>query len=109
MRSNKYRHLLWYLISAADSGKYDSLSIEEVSHHAKAGTIPAFLIDRFCADLDLSLFESQDWQILGESWASIDNAVSFRRKFGVEKRGLCLLMAFTLESMQMMEHEKAAA
>jgi hypothetical protein len=107
MKAYKYRFLLWQFIGAADSGKYDALSIEEVSRHAAAGTIPSFLIDRFGSDLDLSIFEPQDWIAISETWGNIDNAVNASRKFGVERRGICLLMAYALESLQMMERETA--
>jgi hypothetical protein len=105
MKAYKYRFLLWQFIAAADSGEYDTLSVEEVSRHAAAGTIPAFLVDRFGSDLDLSIFEPQDWIVLSEAWESIDNAIDARRKFGVEKRGICLLMAYALQSLQTMERE----
>jgi hypothetical protein len=43
MKAN-YRFLLWQLIAALDSGKYDSLDIDEVKRHANAGTISTFLV-----------------------------------------------------------------
>ncbi len=109
MKPYKYRFLLWQFIAAADNGKYDGITIEEVMRHAEAETIPAFLVDRFGSDLDLSIFECQDWQTISETWASIYNAIDAGRKFGVEHKGICLLMAYTLESLQMMESEKAVA
>jgi len=106
MESHKYRFLLWQFIAALDTGKYDSLGIEAVKRHAEAGTIPAFLVDRFGSDLDLSVFTPQDWTTLSDTWASIHNAVDARRKFGVENMGISLLMAYTLESMQMLDSQQ---
>ncbi len=106
MKAYKYRHLLWQLIRAVDSGKYDTLSVEEVSRHAAAGTIPAFLVDRFGSDLDLSIFEPQDWIALSDTWGSINNAVDASRKFGVDQRGACLLMAYALQSFQQLDRER---
>jgi hypothetical protein len=106
MKSYKYRQLVWEFISAADSGKYDSLSIEEVRRHADAETIPAFIVDRFGDDFDLSTFDADDWTEIARTWASISNAVDARRKFGVENKGICLLMAFALESMQMLHRKE---
>ena len=100
MKAHKYRFLLWQFIGAMDTGKYDSLTLEEVHRHADAGTIPAFLVDRFGSDLDLSMIEPQDWAEISERWANISNAVDSRRKFGVENRGICLLLAYTLECLQ---------
>jgi hypothetical protein len=106
MKAN-YRFLLWQLIAALDSGKYDSLDIDEVKRHANAGTISTFLVDRFGADL--SVLEPQDWTIIGETWASIANVVDARRKFGVENKGISLLMAYALQSLQMAESEEKKA
>jgi len=41
--------------------------------------------------------------VVSDTWASINNAIDASRKFGVERRGICLLMAYALESLQMME------
>jgi hypothetical protein len=100
MRPHKYRYLLWQFIAAMDTGKYDSLTLEEVQRHADARTIPAFLVDRFGSDLDLSMIEPQDWSAISDAWANLSNAVDARRKFGVENRGICLLMAYTQECLQ---------
>jgi hypothetical protein len=111
MKAYKYRFLLWQLIAALDSGKCDSLSIADVYRHAYAGTSSAFLIDRFGpiseCPMDLSIFDPPDWVALSEYWASLANAVDARRKFGVEKKGISLLMAYTLQSMR--DAEEAGA
>lgn len=36
---------------------------------------------------------------MSDAWAEIANAVDAKRKFGVEK-GMCLLLAYALESLQ---------
>jgi hypothetical protein len=109
MKTYKYRFLLWQLIAALDSGNYDSLSIAEVKRHANAGTIADFLVDRFGAVFDFSIFALKDWTDINETWASIANAVDARRKFGVENKGISLLMAYTLQSLQQLESEEKKA
>ncbi len=109
MKAYKYRHLLWQFISALDSGKYDKLDIEEVRRHANAGTISAFLIDRFGTDCDFSIFEPSDWAAISATWANIANAADARRKFGVENKGISLLMAYALESFQQLLREESQA
>jgi hypothetical protein len=104
MNASKYRHILWALIGASDTGKYDSLSAEEVAAAAESGNIQAFLASSFAPeDLDVSLIGSEDWQTINEAWASLANAVDARRKFGVENRGVSLLMAYTLECLQRLQ------
>ncbi len=105
MKACKYDLLLSGLIAAMDTGKYDSLSVEEVKRHAEAGTVQSFLVNYFGKDLDLSLFEPKDWTDISEEWANIHNAVDAERKFGVKNKGIALLMAYTLYGLRMLEFE----
>jgi hypothetical protein len=75
----KYKFLLWQLIAASDSGKYDTLSYEEVRRHANDGNAASFMKETFRGDFDLSVFEPSDWTTLNETWANIANAVDARR------------------------------
>ncbi len=100
MRTSQFRFLLWQFIACSDSGKYDNISFSEVYRHANDETISSFLIDCFGKDLDVSIIDASDWATLNSEWGSMANAIDARRKFGVSKRGLSLLMAYTLESIQ---------
>ena len=101
MTSDKYGLLLWELLGALDSGKYDSLDFEEVRRHAANGTISIFLLEHFDAECDLSsIFSDRDWAAINESWADLARSVNASRKFGVRNKGICLLMAYALESQQ---------
>jgi hypothetical protein len=100
MRTSQFRFLLWQFIACSDSGKYDDISFSEVYQHAKDETISRFLIDRFGKDLDVSIIDASDWATLNTEWSSMANAIDAQRKFGVSNRGLSLLMAYTLESIQ---------
>jgi hypothetical protein len=104
----KYRFLLWQLIAALDSGTYDRLDIEEVRRHANAGTMPAFFIDRF-PDFDFSMFEPKDWTDVADTWASMANAIDAKRKFGVENKGMALLLGYTLQCLQNIDFEERKA
>jgi hypothetical protein len=101
MNAGKYRFLLWQLIAALDTGKYDGLSIEDVRLHARGGSIAKFLQQEFGTVADFSIFSDDDWRTLNEELASMENAIDASRKFGVENRGMSLLMAWTLEGVQM--------
>ncbi len=100
MQSSKYKQLLWEFIAALDTAKYDTLTFQEVYGQVEAGRIQTFLADRFGSDLDMTFLEPQDWTELSHAWADIANAVDGKRKFGVEKKGMCLLLAYALESLQ---------
>jgi hypothetical protein len=106
VKAYKYNFLLWQLIAALDTGKYDSLDITEVTRQARAGSIASFLVDRFGAEADFSMMEPEDWTTISELWFNLDNAVDARRKFGVENKGIALLMAYALESFQSLDREE---
>lgn len=96
---------MWEFIAASDMEKYDSVTATEVARSAEAGTIRAFLQERFGSDLDFSLLKPEDWAAVTETWANLANAVDARRKFGVQNRGVSLLMAYTLQSLQTLERK----
>lgn len=97
MNQSKYRFLLWELIAAMDRGVM--VDIDDVKRHAEAETISAFLIDRITG-ADFSIFDSSDWNAVNERFSSMDNAIDASRKFGVERNGMCLLMAWALQGLQ---------
>ena len=59
-----------------------------------------FLAKRLIGDIDLSIFDETKRAALVAEWQDLLNAVDARRKFGVEKNGLCLLVAYCLEGIQ---------
>jgi hypothetical protein len=107
--SAMYRLLLWELIGALDSGKYDSLDIEDVKRHADNRIISTFLREHFDAEHDLSgIFNDQDWATINETWADLARTVNAPRKFGVRNKGISLLMAYALESEQILASQEKA-
>jgi hypothetical protein len=100
MKASDYRFLLWQLIAAADTGDFDGLSIDDVRLHARAGTISKFLQETFRKVADFSIFTDENWKEIDSDFENMDNAIDARRKFGVENRGITLLMAWTLEGVQ---------
>ena len=52
------------------------------------------------------MMEPEDWTALSELWFNLDNAVDARRKFGVENKGIALLMAYALESFQSLDRKE---
>jgi hypothetical protein len=100
MDAGKYRFLLWQLIAAMDTGKYDHLRIDDVRLHARGETLSKFLQEQFGAVADFSIYSDQDWKSLNEEAASMENAIDARRKFGVNNRGVSLLMAWASQGVQ---------
>lgn len=99
--------LVLQLNQLLDSGKYDKISIEEVRKHIDDGTICRFLRDRAGKDIDLSAhleektfgdfekFYVRHLQSLYDAYSGKE-----REKWGVERKGLCLLIAWTNEILQ---------
>lgn len=100
MKASDYRFLLWQLIAALDTGKFDGLGIEDVRLQARGGRISRFLQDTFRDVADFSIFTDEDWRALDRDFENMDNAIDARRKFGVENRGISLLMAWALQGVQ---------
>lgn len=91
-----------------DSGKYDDITISDVHKHIKEGTVLRFIKERAQGDVGLSLHLSASAvdQSFEEYYARCLRATYYayagdeRRKWGVQNRGLCLLVAWTNEIIQ---------
>ncbi|PTS73357.1 hypothetical protein DBR33_03325 [Stenotrophomonas sp. HMWF022] len=92
--------LAFSINGAVDTGRYDHITIEVVVKHIEAGTVFSYLQDELEEDLDLSMFDTATRDQLLEEWKGLLNAVDARRKFGVRRSGLCLLVAYLIEGVQ---------
>ncbi|MDE0052761.1 MAG: hypothetical protein OXP28_05680 [Gammaproteobacteria bacterium] len=100
--------LILHYNSLIDSGKYDDITISDVHEHIETGTVLRFITERAGTDVDLSLHFSAKAadQSFEQYYARYLRAIFYgsagneRRKWGVEKRGLCLLVAWTNEIIQ---------
>ena len=91
-----------------DSGKYDDITISEVHQHIEDGTVLSFIKERAGNDVDLELqlsasaadqsFEQYYARYLRATYEAYTG--NERRKWGVQNRGLCLLVAWTNEIIQ---------
>jgi hypothetical protein len=89
------------LNSALDTGKYDDVEVIEVKQHIEARDVILWLRTRV-PEIDLSLLSAEDGAQYEEGLSDIlgGYAGSERRKWGIENRGLCLLIAWTNELIQ---------
>lgn len=100
MRITNLTFFAFYINGAIDSGKYNHITFDDVAKQIEAGTIFAYLQRELNGDIDISIFDDSKRQELLSEWQDILGAVSARRKFGVERTGLCLLVAYLLEGIQ---------
>ncbi len=89
------------LNAALDSGKYDDISLAEVKTHIERDDIVPWLRERV-PDVDISWWSEEDIREYGEVLLSIHggHAGDERKKWGVQNKGLCLLLAWTNELVQ---------
>ena len=96
----KYRSLLWELIAASDSARYDFLTVGDVQSHARAGAISGLLRDTFGGTADFSFLSDDDWTALDQEVGAMISAEDAGWIFVAKKKGISLLMAFALQGIE---------
>ena len=107
MHISKLTHIAFQLNGALDTGKYE-ISFDEISSEIKAETIFDFLSTRLADDVDFSIVSPEERRELTLEWEPFLN-VNARRKFCVERNGICLLVAYLLEGIQRRCRERIPA
>ena len=94
---SKLAILAWMINKAIDNGNYD-VEIKEVRRVTSQGRVMPFIRETLPSHylLDLSLFTPEDEQAVNEWFEGLNGNYDIH----VEKRGLCLLLAWTIEMMQ---------
>jgi hypothetical protein len=89
------------LNAAIDQGLIDKFSYDEVYEKIADGSLIVFLRERLGDAIDISLLEHDPEQstLFIELLQRTANCVT-GSDFGVEKHGICLLLAFCIEAMQ---------
>jgi hypothetical protein len=94
--------LILQLNSLVDAGK--SLPITDVGTHIDDGSILEWLAHAFPGpELDLSIYQQSDLYKpakMVDFLQRLHNAYGPRKKFGVERNGLCMLIAYCNEAVQ---------
>lgn len=85
---------------ALDSGRYSNVTVDEVKQEIRVGKVFDFLERRLGDDIDLSLLYNDDRAELAREWQHLLNAIDEVPKYGVERSGLNLLLAYVLEGIQ---------
>jgi hypothetical protein len=107
LTASSFTLLILQLNSMLDTGKYDSITMRDVHKHINDRTVLRWLREIGKGDIDLSVH--QDTETYGDFEQLYANylqnmsggyAGNEGRKWGVENRGLCLLIAWTNEALQ---------
>jgi len=94
----KFTHLGFLLNALLDCGS--ALDIDDTRKHIGDGSLFNWLTETFGNDIDLSLYRPDDEATVLDLFESVANAANSRRKFGVERNGLALLVAYCFEGLQ---------
>jgi hypothetical protein len=94
-------YIIFELNAALDSGKYDHVPMSEASQHIESGDAISWL-KREVPEIDLGLLSEESAKEYEAALRDIYGGWggSERRKWGVERRALCLLIAWTNELIQ---------
>ena len=102
VKINRLTYLTFMLNSLVDTGL--SLPLQEVKQLCQEGkAILEELEKRFPfkeTGFDLSIFDAKTRKELNNAFEDMSLAINERRKFGVEKNGLCLIIAYAQELIQ---------
>ncbi len=93
-------HFIVSLNAAIDTGRHRDVSVREVEKHIEAGDLSSWLFDRLGRDWDLAFsLSSRSERELTQGLQEILKTYRGheRRKWGVARSGLCLLVAWTAE------------
>ena len=92
------------LSAALDTGKFDSLTVEEACSMIQSGDLVEALRSRCGQDIDLSYFDAEPFISSRlsyiEALKSLLDVGGAERKWGIQNRGLCLLISWTNELIQ---------
>ena len=93
--------MIYEVNAALDSGKFDAVDMAEVEGQIEAKTLIPWIAQTFKghADMSLHMSDAASEAAYHDEMADILGGYQGkeRRKWGVEHRGLCLLIAWTTE------------
>lgn len=102
MRLSTLTYFVLEVNAALDTGLFDDISIGEVQQHIESKDVIPWLSKALGEEIDLSLFDDESTNTLHEQLLDILGGYKGQegRKWGVEHRGLCLLVAWGVECIQ---------
>ena len=103
-RTITYTFISFQLNSLLDEGLF--LDYQETVQNLEAKTVFDLLKQKFGTQIDLSIVDAKEIRDISDLFLDLVLAVNARRKFGVSKNGISLLLAYCIEGIQR-EHSKS--
>lgn len=94
----KYSYLGFYLNSIVDNGGFVELEIMKSKIDNKI--VFQYLKEKFGDKLDISLYTKEEIEEIEYYFYNLYSVSDERRKFGIEKNGICLLIAYCFNALQ---------
>ena len=94
----KFTFLGFYFNSLVDSGEF--LDLKETHSKIRNKELFSWLLTMYSGRLDVSLFSKEQLDEIEDFFESLSITTDEARKMGIEKNGLCLLVAYCLEAAQ---------
>lgn len=94
----RYTYLGFYLNSLVDNGEF--ISLFDIKREINKRNVLNFLKSQYEDKFDISLYTEEELEALEEFFHGLNDAVDEQRKMGIEKNGLCLLIAYCFEALQ---------
>ena len=91
----------FYINGALGSGKYDNITIDDVKKEIRKKNILNYLEEKLGSDLDISLWNDEYREEIQSEWYDCEEAIDEKRKLAVQDKGLSLIMAYLLQSIQL--------
>lgn len=105
-----YRCALAFLLNrAVDKGRHTGVTVNRVQRLVGEGTVFKFIEELAEGAPLLSVLRDEDRALLLSEWRHFGADYNERKSFGVESNGVCLLIAYVLEGIQLQESDNSEA
>src|SRR5687767_4316600 len=98
-----YTFLGFHFNSLVDAGEV--LDLQETHDKIRSKSLFKWLKSKYSDSLDVSLFSKEQLDKIEDFFESLSIVTNERRKMGIEKNGLCLLVAYCFEATQREENK----
>jgi hypothetical protein len=93
-----FTFLGFYFNSLVDAGEF--LDLQETHNKIRSKQLFDWLMSMYSDRLDISLFTKKQLGVIEDFFEGLSTTTDEARKMGIEKNGLCLLVAYCLEGAQ---------
>jgi len=98
-----YTFLGFHFNSLVDAGEV--LDLQQTHDKIRSKSLFKWLKAKYDSSLDISLFSEEQLDKIESFFESLSISTNERRKMGIEKNGLCLLVAYCFEAAQRNEKD----